>query len=236
MKHFSIRHAYVDAYHLVIRHFGLFLLAYGLRAVFWLGGLLLVYRTVGSKDIMVGEVGDVFSPIPFSLPSLEQLQSAELNTLLVTAIITGILMVVDSFFVLGLIKMTLGLVRRGKSSITELWSSSLSLLFRVAILTLIYQLLVAVGLICFVIPGIIVAAAYSLSFMYLIDHDAKPFEALSGSMSLTKNNILHIIAFFIVSAIINGIGMIPFGLGTLFTGPLTLSAQVYVYRALSGRA
>jgi len=233
MKHFSLSTTFVQGYYLTIQNFGLFLAAYGLRAALWIVGVVVLFRYGATSHLVVEDVHDVFSPIPFSLPSLEQLQSAELHTLITTALITGIMMVLDSFFVLGLNKMALRLTTQGTSSLSELWSSSLSLFIRMAVLNLIYGFMVAIGTLCFIIPGILVAALYSFSFIYLIDHDAQPLQALSGSRRLTRGNVLHIIAFFILSALINFVGMIPFGLGTLFTGPLTLCAQIVAYRTLS---
>jgi uncharacterized membrane protein len=233
MKQFSIRLAFIEGYRDVIRNLGLFLLAYGIRGALWFVGIMTMVGVVGSKALLSQETSDLFPPIAFSLPSIEQLQSAELYTLLMSGIMFLVLQVLDSFLMLGLTKMAISITKKNKATISQLWSSSFHMFFHMAILTFVYSLLVFFGTLFFIIPGLLVATAYSLSFIYLIDRDAKPLESLTASRALTKSALLKMIAFYILSAVINFIGMIPFGLGTLFTGPLTLCAQVSVYLTLS---
>lgn len=235
MKQFSIRQAFVGGYHDVIRNLGLFLLAYGIRGALWFGGITVMIAALGSRAVLSQEASEFFPPITFSLPSIEQLQSAELYTLLMSAIMFLVLQIIDSFLMLGLTKMAISITKKNKGTISQLWSSSFRMFFHMGVLTFVYSVMVFFGTLFFIIPGLLIATAYSLSFIYLIDRDAKPLESLAASRALTKNELLKMIAFYIISAVINFIGMIPFGLGTLFTGPLTLCAQVSVYLALSGQ-
>lgn len=98
---------------------------------------------------------------------------------------------------------------------------------------ILYGLIVMIGLILLVIPGIIWAYMFLYVGYLIIDRGLGPIAALSESRMLTDGYKWHLFFFIIAVAIVNIIGLIFLLIGIFVTIPVTLMASVYVYRRLS---
>lgn len=97
----------------------------------------------------------------------------------------------------------------------------------------LYALLVFVGLVLFVIPGIYFAIKYGLAFYYIVDHNAKIGESFSLSANATKGNKWNLFGFGILVVLINIAGFVALIYGLLVSIPVTMLASAYVYNKLS---
>lgn len=95
---------------------------------------------------------------------------------------------------------------------------------------ILYVLGVGIGLIALVVPGIIIAAGWSLAHYIVIETNANPVDALKVSWKKTDGHKLNIILFGAIAFALNFIGMLFFGLGLLVTLPVTGLAYAHVYR------
>lgn len=96
-----------------------------------------------------------------------------------------------------------------------------------------YGIAVLVGLIVFVIPGIMMAVRFSLWGYFLLDRNASPLQALDQSWNAVRGCSWKVFFFMIIVALINVIGFLCFGIGLLITAPLTGVAYALLYRKLS---
>lgn len=89
-----------------------------------------------------------------------------------------------------------------------------------------------VGLIFFIVPGIILQLAFSMALYIVIDKEIGPIQALSESYRITKGHRLNLFLFAFVLVLVNIAGALFFVIGLLVTIPVSLLALVSVYRFL----
>ena len=97
----------------------------------------------------------------------------------------------------------------------------------------LYGLIVLVGLVLLIVPGIIVAYMFLYVGYLIIDRGLGPIAALSESRVLTDGYKLDLFLFSLVVAFVNIVGIVCLFVGLFVTIPVTLMASVYVYRRLS---
>lgn len=96
--------------------------------------------------------------------------------------------------------------------------------------TLLYSLLVGIGVVLLVVPGIYVGVACQFAPYLIIDRRCGPVEALRESAALTKGSRWGLLFFGLAMIGLNILGSLFFGLGLLVTVPVTFCAHVWVYR------
>ena len=100
----------------------------------------------------------------------------------------------------------------------------------------LFGIIVAIGTLLLVIPGIIV----SLMFLYvgylIVDRHMGPIEALKRSQAITNGVKWPLFLFGLIVIILNIIGLACLGIGLLVSIPITMMASAYVYRQLSPAA
>lgn len=101
--------------------------------------------------------------------------------------------------------------------------------------SLIYGIIVVVGIILLIIPGIIWGIKFRFFPYFMVDKKMDPFKALSESSKITKGVKWQLFFFGIVILAINIIGGLLLLVGLLFTIPLSIMAEVYVYKKLSSK-
>lgn len=106
------------------------------------------------------------------------------------------------------------------------------LFWKYVLATLLSGLAFLVGLLFFVIPGIILQLAFSMALYIIIDKEVGAFAALKESYRITKGHRLNLFLFALLVAALNIGGALFFGLGLLVTIPISLLALVSVYRWL----
>lgn len=97
----------------------------------------------------------------------------------------------------------------------------------------LYALMVAVGLILFIVPGIIVAIVFAFYGFHIVDTgSADPIGALRRSAEITKGQRGRLFLLGLALIGINLIGILVFVVGVLFTSGISLLAVAHVYRKL----
>jgi len=95
-----------------------------------------------------------------------------------------------------------------------------------------YTLIVLAGIVLLIVPGIIFAIMFRMSFFLILDKGYGPIEALKESAKLTKGVrgklfLLGIMQFLVVLA-----GFLCLIVGLFAAVPTVIMAEVYVYRKL----
>ncbi|MCF8217584.1 MAG: hypothetical protein K9I29_06535 [Bacteroidales bacterium] len=88
-------------------------------------------------------------------------------------------------------------------------------------------LLILLGLFMLVIPGIYLAVAYVFVIPFIVYADFEYWDAMEASRKLVSKNLPNILGLIAVLILINLLGLMLLGIGTLFTLPITyLSVHV----------
>lgn len=99
---------------------------------------------------------------------------------------------------------------------------------------LLMYLLILIGFILLVIPGIYLMIAYSQSMLLVADKGLSPWQALESSRKAVGHNWFGIFGVMIVLWFIVALSMIPLGIGLIWTMPLVLIAMGVIYRNMFG--
>lgn len=102
--------------------------------------------------------------------------------------------------------------------------------------SILYGLLVAAGLVLLVVPGIYLAVRYGLVGFLVVDERADVLGSFRRSSELTRGVRWSLFVLGIALLGINLLGALAFGVGLLFTIPLTAFAAARAYRQLEQRA
>ena len=99
--------------------------------------------------------------------------------------------------------------------------------------TILQSIVVVIGFILLVIPGIIAALMLMFTQLLVVDKKMTPIAALKESYRLTKGQLLQLFLFWLAIIVINIVGLIALVVGLLVTLPVSLIAAAHVYKKLS---
>lgn len=107
--------------------------------------------------------------------------------------------------------------------------------FGAALLTaLLVGLLVAVGSMLFVVPGLIIAFLTQFAIAAAIDRSLSPIAALRASFTTCQTNIVGALLSWLAQVVVLLAGELVCGVGLFVAFPLAVLIQTYTYRRLSG--
>lgn len=148
------------------------------------------------------------------------------------SVILGVVFfLLKAFIDIGMIRISLNFVD-GILSKYEILFSGISLFLKYLAAIIIYMVLVAVGLILLVVPGIIVGIRLMFFGALIVDKGMNPVEALKKSFEMTKGKTWDLFLFTLSILGINILGLICIGVGLLVTLPMTSIATMDVYRKI----
>jgi uncharacterized membrane protein len=107
--------------------------------------------------------------------------------------------------------------------------------FTYLLTAVLYGLIIAVGLVLLVVPGIIWAVVFGLATFVAVDRGLDPIASLKESRRLTKGERWHLFLFGLLLIGVNLLGALALGIGLLVTIPTTTLAAAFVYRRLESR-
>ncbi len=132
---------------------------------------------------------------------------------------------------MGLIRIALKFHDTEKAEFSDLFCC-LHLFFKYLIGSILYGLIVSVGTILLIIPGIIWAIKFYFFSYLIVDKGLGPIEALKRSSAITDGVKWDLFLLGLLLFGINLIGAIPFFLGWFITIPIIMVATAFVYRRL----
>jgi uncharacterized membrane protein len=132
---------------------------------------------------------------------------------------------------MGLIKIWLNFSTSLQSRISDLFSQY-HLFFSYFFATCLYNLIVFLGFIFFVIPGVYLGIRLSFFRYFIVDKKSKIGESLKKSWQITKGNFWNLFWFNLLCSLISILGLICFLVGLLWAIPTTEIATAFVYQKL----
>lgn len=101
--------------------------------------------------------------------------------------------------------------------------------------SILYGIIVGIGLVLLIVPGIILALKLQFFGYFIEDKDSGPVEALRQSWEVTKGVKWELFVFGLILMGLNLLGTLALLVGLLWTFPATQIASAYIFRRLSGR-
>jgi len=134
---------------------------------------------------------------------------------------------------IGLIKIALKIYEKKKNDFLDIINSYEQFLDYL-IASIIYGIILFVGFILLIVPGIIMMSRLMFYPYLIVNKNMGPIKALKKSWEITQDHTSQVFVFWLMSSLINIIGMLVFGIGLFVSIPVTLMAQAYVYKQLMG--
>jgi uncharacterized membrane protein len=148
-----------------------------------------------------------------------------------TQFISFLLTAVQIFLSLGFTKLMLLLVQDAYVSVADMFNN-FRIFFSYFVASFIYGLAVSLGLLLLVLPGIWIAIRFQFFPYFIIENGDSSFTALQKSFNLSQDLLLELFVFGVAVVFLNLIGALLFGIGIIFTYPLTTMATAVIYRSL----
>jgi len=95
-------------------------------------------------------------------------------------------------------------------------------------------LLVSIGLVLLLIPGIYLAICYMFTTFLVIDYRMEFWQAMEISRKIISRNWFAFFLFALVLCFVNLLGALAFGIGLLVTLPVTSCAVAVAYKEIVG--
>jgi uncharacterized membrane protein len=195
-------------------------LSNGFKATFW-GGLLIYIGIIMATAIAMGILGFVMTLVTAELAVATAVLSQVVQLVVTAPLMAGLFM--------------LGIKRAAGQAVTA--SMLLNYFPKTLPLFLTYLLmivLIVIGLVLLVIPGIYLTIAYALALPLLVDKNLGIWESLETSRKGITRCWFRFFGFGIIAFVIVLISAIPLGIGLIWTLPWLYVATGIVYRDVFG--
>lgn len=133
---------------------------------------------------------------------------------------------------LGFLRMAFTAYAGGIVKFEMLFSGKWPMLLQFGIATVLTGIIVAVGIVLLIIPGIIAQMGLLFGALFVVDKEMKGIDAMKASWNLTKGHRWNLFLMSLMLILLNVGGAIVAGVGLLVTVPMTVIAFVYLYREL----
>ncbi len=154
---------------------------------------------------------------------------------LLSLLITLLSVYVGVIMEIGLTKLYLDVIDNDREGGIRTLFSERGLFFRYLGSSIVYGLVIAVGFLLLIIPGVYFILKYQFASYLIVDKGAVIGEAFKKSGEMTQGIKWQLLLFALAIGGINILGALVLGLGLLVTVPMTMMAYVFVYRKLSLR-
>lgn len=148
-----------------------------------------------------------------------------------TQIFSFLLTLVQLFISLGFTKIMLLLVQDKYVEVADMFNN-FGIFLSYFVASFLYGIAVFLGILLLVIPGIFIAIRFQFYPYFIIEQGDSSFVALKKSFNLSQSLTLELLLMGVVVIALNAMGILLFGVGILFTYPLTTMATAIVYKGL----
>lgn len=143
------------------------------------------------------------------------------------------LTVVQTVFEIGFITIGLDIVDGKKPDFKDFYSHY-PLFLPFFLTSLIFGILVIVGFILLIVPGIYLAVKYQFVSFVVVDKKLSYWTAIKKAGELTEGKWMQIFLFDLALVGLNLLGLLALGVGLILTIPTSFFAAAYLYRHLAG--
>ncbi len=130
------------------------------------------------------------------------------------------------------IRLAINIYDGDRGLIQDILSLSLPLFFKFLLANVLYYLIVAAGLILFIVPGFYFMVKYQFVLYLVVDKGMDVVPAFNMSSEITKGIKWRLFLFDLLIGLIIFIGLLLVLVGYLVAFPVVLMASIHVYRNL----
>lgn len=149
------------------------------------------------------------------------------------SIITSILsLIIGGLFYLGYLRNIFQALDGEEPQFSAYGQESRKLLKYIAS-SILFSIMVFIGAIFLIIPGIYLAIRFQFFAAFIVDEDCGIIESLRRSWEMTKGQTLPLLLLFLTMLLISIIGLLLLGVGMFVATPVIYAMYLIVYRALN---
>ena len=104
--------------------------------------------------------------------------------------------------------------------------------------TLVASLLIGLftflGVLALIIPGLVIAAMYKFTYLFIVDKRLEFWPAMQASHNVVRHDYFGFTMFLILAFFVNVLGFLCLVVGLLVTVPVTFAAVTIAYKELVG--
>jgi uncharacterized membrane protein len=141
---------------------------------------------------------------------------------------------VSSFIVAGIMSFSLKVARGTPYTFGDLFGGA-PFFVSVLVANLITSIAIAIGMVFFIVPGVILAAGLCMTLPLIIDRGLGPIDALTESWKLTDGHKTNLFIFGLIAIGLAIAGVCACGVGLLLVLPIIYIAHMYIYLKLTGQ-
>ena len=105
---------------------------------------------------------------------------------------------------------------------------------KIIIATILQSILISIGILLLVLPGIYLAVGYAMALPLIVDRGMSPWEAMETSRKAIHKIWWKIAGLLLFMGLITIVSMIPLGIGLIWTWPMFIVLAGVIYRYLFG--
>lgn len=99
---------------------------------------------------------------------------------------------------------------------------------------LLMMLLIVIGYLLLIVPGIYLSVAYLLAMPLVVEKNLGPWRAMEASRKAITKRWFGVFGFWLLLCLVNLLGALALGLGLIWTLPLSVIAFGILYRSVFG--
>ena len=143
--------------------------------------------------------------------------------------------VLNVFMTIGILTIAIKTVRGQKGSFGELFTacSSFQKFFNMFAVNVLMGIVVLIGFILLIIPGVIASMMLFLAPYYVAIENMGPIEAMKRSAESMKGYKMQLFLFILTSIGIIILGALAFGVGLLVAVPVVTIASAHIYERIT---
>jgi len=184
-----------------------------MRSRFWF--LVLLYLGIGS----------VLAVLSFAEQGLRE------NVPVLATIISIVSTILNLIVGMGSMQVLLQISKGNQGAVADLWEP-LPQFFKFLGASILYGLMVFVGMLLLVVPGIICMVRFQFFGYLIVDKHMGPIEALKKSFAMTRGSSWNLVGLSLSLTVINIVGALCLILGLFVSIPLTSLAATLAYLTL----
>lgn len=105
---------------------------------------------------------------------------------------------------------------------------------KVLVATILKFVLIFIGFLILVLPGIYLAIGYSMTIPLIVDRKMSPWQAMETSRKAVHRVWWRVFGLYLVMGLLFAVSMVPLGIGLIWTWPMLFILAGVVYRTLFG--
>lgn len=167
------------------------------------------------------------------LPQAYFMLNAPQNPTIKTQFFSFGITLMQAFLSLGFTKIMLLLIQDKYASTADMFNNFRSFI-SYFVASFLYGIATVLGLFLFIVPGIFIMIRFQFyPYIILEENNITAFSALKKSYMLTEGLLLELFLLGVSIFALNIAGILLFGIGILFSYPLTAMATAVVYKSFS---